>query len=93
MLRSDICRRTATGGIRAIVAGKRVTSAFMSLRSSSSCFRTTRERDTYSAEGKEKRAPHMGKTRGDSDAQRIHSCLAHSITFVQHSIGRLIPGH
>lgn len=61
MLRSDICRRTATGGIRAIVAGKRVTSAFMSLRSSSSCFRTRRERDTYSGEGKEKK----GTTHGE----------------------------
>lgn len=40
MLRSDICSLTATGGIRAIVAGSRVTSAFMSLSSSSSCFRT-----------------------------------------------------
>lgn len=44
MLRSDICSRTATGGIRAIVAGSRVTSAFMSLSSSSSCFRTAQEK-------------------------------------------------
>lgn len=42
MLLSDICSRTATGGIRAMVAGSRVTSAFMSLRSSSSCLRTDR---------------------------------------------------
>lgn len=40
MFRSDICNLTATGGMRAIVAGSRVTSAFMSLNSSSSCFRT-----------------------------------------------------
>lgn len=43
ILRSDICSLTATGGIRAIVAGSRVTSAFMSLSSSSSCFRTAEE--------------------------------------------------
>lgn len=46
MFRSDICNLTATGGMRAMVAGSRVTSAFMSLNSSSSCFRT--------AEGKRK---------------------------------------
>ena len=40
MFRSDICNLTATGGMRAMVAGSRVTSAFMSLNSSSSCFRT-----------------------------------------------------
>lgn len=37
---SDICSLTATGGIRAMVAGRRVTSAFMSLSSSSNCFST-----------------------------------------------------
>lgn len=47
MFRSDICNLTATGGMRAMVAGSRVTSAFMSLNSSSSCFRT--------AEGKRKK--------------------------------------
>lgn len=41
MFLSDIWSRTATGGIRAIVAGRRLTSAFMSLRSSSNCFNTT----------------------------------------------------
>lgn len=40
MFLSDICSRTATGGILAMVAGRRVTSAFMSLSSSSSCLRT-----------------------------------------------------
>lgn len=40
MFLSDIWSRTATGGIRAMVAGRRLTSAFMSLRSSSSCFNT-----------------------------------------------------
>lgn len=40
MFLSDIWSRTATGGILAMVAGRRVTSAFMSLRSSSSCLRT-----------------------------------------------------
>lgn len=45
MLLSDICSRTATGGIRAMVAGSRVTSAFMSLSSSSSCLRTDRKID------------------------------------------------
>lgn len=40
MLRSDICRRAATGGMRDSMEGKRVTSAFMSLSSSSSWFRT-----------------------------------------------------
>lgn len=40
MLRSDICRRAAMGGIRDSVAGRRVTSAFMSLSNSSSWFRT-----------------------------------------------------
>lgn len=40
MFLSDIWSRTATGGIRAMVAGRRVTSAFMSLSSSSNCFST-----------------------------------------------------
>lgn len=40
MFLSDICSLTATGGILAMVAGRRVTSAFMSLSSSSSCLRT-----------------------------------------------------
>jgi len=53
MLRSDIWSRTATGGMRAMVAGRRVTSAFMSLRSSSSCFRTARGRDICSGGGEE----------------------------------------
>jgi hypothetical protein len=38
--RSDICNRCATGGIRARVAGRRLTSDFMSDKSSSSWFRT-----------------------------------------------------
>lgn len=42
MLRSDICRRAATGGMRDSMEGRRVTSAFMSLSSSSSWFRTGR---------------------------------------------------
>jgi hypothetical protein len=37
---SDICNRCATGGIRARVAGRRLTSDFMSDRSSSSWLRT-----------------------------------------------------
>lgn len=85
MLRSDIWRRTATGGIRAMVAGKRVTSAFMSLRSSSSCFRTARKR-VLCSEGKRGEGtvilntyPTLGLTR----------CF----TFVQHSIGWFIPSH
>lgn len=45
MLRSDIWRRAAMGGMRESVAGKRVTSAFMSLRSSSSWFSTGREEE------------------------------------------------
>lgn len=40
MFLSDIWSRTATGGIRAMVAGRRVTSAFMSLSSSSNWFNT-----------------------------------------------------
>lgn len=40
MLRSDICRRADTGGILDSMLGSRVTSAFMSLRSSSSWFST-----------------------------------------------------
>ena len=40
MERSDICRRWATGGMRANVAGNRLTSDFMSDSSSSSWFRT-----------------------------------------------------
>lgn len=42
MLRSDIWRRAATGGMRDSMEGRRVTSAFMSLSSSSSWFRTAR---------------------------------------------------
>lgn len=42
MLRSDICRRAETGGILESMLGSRVTSAFMSLRSSSSWFSTVR---------------------------------------------------
>lgn len=45
MFLSDIWSRTATGGMRAMVAGRRVTSAFMSLSSSSNCFSTERERE------------------------------------------------
>lgn len=44
MLRSDICRRAAMGGTRDSVAGSRVTSAFMSLSSSSSWFNTAATR-------------------------------------------------
>ena len=40
MDRSDICRRCATGGMRASVAGSRDTSDFMSDSSSSSWFST-----------------------------------------------------
>lgn len=43
MLRSDICSRAATGGMRDSMEGKRVTSAFMSLSSSSSWFSTARK--------------------------------------------------
>lgn len=44
MLRSDICRRAATGGMRDSMEGSRVTSAFMSLSSSSSWFSTVGRR-------------------------------------------------
>lgn len=44
MLLSDICRRADTGGILDSMLGSRVTSAFMSLRSSSSWFSTARAR-------------------------------------------------
>lgn len=44
MLRSDICRRADTGGILDSMLGSRVTSAFMSLRSSSSWFSTVTAR-------------------------------------------------
>lgn len=40
MLLSDICRRAAMGGTLDSVAGSRVTSAFMSLSSSSNWFNT-----------------------------------------------------
>lgn len=40
MLLSDICKRADTGGILDSMLGSRVTSAFMSLRSSSSWFST-----------------------------------------------------
>lgn len=40
MLLSDICRRAAMGGTLESVAGSRVTSAFMSLSSSSNWFNT-----------------------------------------------------
>lgn len=40
MERSDICSRWATGGMRARVAGRRLTSDFMSDSSSSSWFST-----------------------------------------------------
>lgn len=40
--RSDICRRWATGGMRASVAGNRLTSDFMSLKSSSNWLSTVR---------------------------------------------------
>lgn len=43
MLRSDIWRRAATGGMRDSMEGRRVTSAFMSLSSSSSWFKTMEE--------------------------------------------------
>lgn len=42
MLLSDICRRAETGGILDSMLGSRVTSAFMSLRSSSNWFSTVR---------------------------------------------------
>lgn len=46
MLRSDICRRAETGGILESMLGSRVTSAFMSLKSSSSWFSTVRQEKT-----------------------------------------------
>ncbi len=42
VLLSDICRRAVIGGTLESVAGSRITSAFMSLRSSSSWLRTTK---------------------------------------------------
>ena len=44
MLLSDICRRAETGGILDSMLGSRLTSAFMSLRSSSSWFSTERHK-------------------------------------------------
>ena len=57
MLRSDIWRRAATGGMRDSMEGRRVTSAFMSLSSSSSWFRTGEE----GREGEELRRGRPGR--------------------------------
>lgn len=66
MLRSDIWRRAAMGGMRERVAGRRVTSAFMSLSSSSSWFSTgtgererERERGAGGARQRQGAAPHL----------------------------------
>ena len=85
MFLSDIWSRTATGGIRAMVAGRRVTSAFMSLSSSSSCFSTKREREG-------------GRASDEDRSQQIkQSCDPVGsdavFTFVQDGVGRLVPGH
>ena len=62
MLLSDICRRADTGGIRDSMLGSRVTSAFMSLSSSSSWF------STGHATGRRRRD--RGNTQGDGHATR-----------------------
>lgn len=49
MLLSDICRRAAMGGTLDSVAGSRVTSAFMSLSSSSSWFNTAKNKEKNNA--------------------------------------------
>lgn len=56
MLLSDICRRADTGGILDSMLGSRVTSAFMSLRSSSSWFSTAQaqEQTVIAARGEER---------------------------------------
>lgn len=60
MLLSDICRRADTGGILDSMLGSRVTSAFMSLRSSSSWFSTARpQEDTHTHNYTQNKWPHL----------------------------------
>lgn len=68
MLRSDICRRAAMGGIRDSVAGRRVTSAFMSLSNSSSWFRTGAR--ATEKEGQEKDGKRDGARKSDSQMDK-----------------------
>lgn len=68
MLRSDICRRAAMGGIRDSVAGRRVTSAFMSLSNSSSWFRTGAR--ATEKEGQEKDREREGWSQETTRSQR-----------------------
>lgn len=85
MFLSDIWSRTATGGIRAMVDGRRLTSAFMSLRSSSNCFRTKeRQQEVFQCFPLFQFAifDHM-------TFQTPHSTL----TFVQDSICWFVPRH
>lgn len=79
MLRSDICRRAAMGGIRDSVAGRRVTSAFMSLSNSSSWFRTgaratekegqekDRERERWSQETTRRQRDRHSQKKGEKE--------------------------
>lgn len=62
MLRSDICSRAATGGMRDSMEGRRVTSAFMSLSSSSSWFSTVSRAGQQSGRANAP-APRSGKLR------------------------------
>ena len=112
MFLSDICSRTATGGILAMVAGRRVTSAFMSLSSSSNCFSTERERERergnmfnpcslaqnchethwFPIRGGVTRGRGMAQGRGMARGRGLARGRV-LLTFVQHSVGRLVPGH
>lgn len=85
MFLSDIWSRTATGGIRAMVAGRRLTSAFMSLRSSSNCFNTKKRQKICQCF-----SPFM-----IFRAYEVSRCRTptFSQTFVQDGIGWFVPGH
>lgn len=69
MLLSDICRRAAMGGTRDSVAGSRVTSAFMSLSSSSSWFNTGSASDR-----------HIKKKSSSGLYQRLEASLTERLT-------------
>ena len=70
-LRSDIWRRWVTGGMRAKVAGRRLTSCFMSLSSSSSWFSTGQW--TYSGQ------LYTGQSYcGQLHIGQSHSCQSHT---------------
>lgn len=81
MFLSDIWSRTATGGIRAMVAGRRLTSAFISLRSSSNCFRTKETTEGFLA---------LFIQFAILDHMTFRQ---HTLTFVQDGIGWFVPRH